>query len=255
MEARSFTCFDSASPEYTEAFHTFLSHTNQKEQALAWLDREVGALGRRGTAIDAGAGTGRLTAWLVERFGTVIGIEPNPTLAAEFHSTCPATRLIQETILAADPGTAADFVLCSHVFYYLPRQTWDANLLRLMSWLAPRGVLAVAIQNPETDCMRMIDHFVGGRFGLEELSPTARSAPGGPHRIRLDAVPARIRADDLATACRIAEFVLNSAPLKHPPAWAELEAYVARNFARPGGGYEMSCDQDFLRVEAVPSRG
>jgi hypothetical protein len=60
--------FDSTTPEYTRAFQTFLAHTDQKEQAMAWLDREVTALARRGTAIDAGAGTGKLTAWLVEHF-------------------------------------------------------------------------------------------------------------------------------------------------------------------------------------------
>lgn len=112
-----------------------------------------------------------------------------------------------------------------------------------------RGVLAVAIQNPETDCMRMIDHFVGGTFGLRELSATAESAPGGPYRVRLDTVPARISADDLLTACRIAEFVLNSSPLTRPPTWSELEDLRRDALRPPGGGYEMSSDQDFLRVE------
>lgn len=252
MEVRRFTCFDSASPEYTRAFRTFLSHTDQKEQALAWLDREVGALGRWGTAIDAGAGTGKLTAWLIERFATVIGIEPNATLAAEFHAACPRTKLIQEPILAAEPGAPADFVLCSHVFYYLPPETWEAHLLQPMGWLAPGEVLVVGIQNPETDCMRMVDHFIGGRFGLKALSATAETSPGGPYQVRLQTVPARIRTDGLPTACDVAEFVLNVLPMADPPAWADLEEYVARHFAPPGGGgYEFSCDQDFLRVELM----
>ena len=249
MAVRKVKCFDSTTSEYTRAFQTFLSHTDQKEQALAWLDREVSALGGRKVAIDAGAGTGKLSAWLRTRFGSVIGIEPNPSLAEEFRSTCPKLDLIQATILAAKPVVAADFILCSHVFYYLPRSEWEANLRQLIGWLAPGGVLAICIQNSGTDCMRMVDHFIGGRFRLSELSAAAESAPGGPYRVRLDTVPARIQTQEFATACEVAEFILNVLPMDDPPAWSDLENYVAKNFAC-AGGYEFSCDQEFLRVES-----
>lgn len=250
MGLRKVRCFDSTSPEYMKAFHTFLSNTDQKERALAWMESEVSALSQRRTAIDAGAGTGKLTAWLADRFSTVVGIEPNPSLAAQFHSTCPDVDLIPETILDGNPITASDFILCSHVFYYLPKTEWEANLQRLISWLAPGGVLAICIQNQETDCMRMVDHFIGGQFNLEELTTIANSTPGGPYRVRLDTVPARIRATDLPTACEVAEFILNVLPMNDPPTWSDLEEYVAKNFAH-SSGYEFSCDQDFLRVESL----
>lgn len=249
MDVRRIAVFDSATAAYTQAFQTFLAHTDQKDQAMQWLANEVQALPRRGVAIDAGAGTGKLTAWLLEHFGRVIGVEPNPTLADAFRATCPGTPLLQQTILDAQPEAAADFVLCSHVFYYLPRETWEDNLLRLISWLAPGGVLAITIQNGQTDCMRMLDHFLGGRFPLGTLAEAAQLAPGGPYQVRLDTVPAWIRTDDLPTACAIAEFMLNLLPIENPPEWAALEAYVAEHFAQPGGGYAFSCHQDFLRVE------
>jgi SAM-dependent methyltransferase len=240
--------FDSLTPEYSRAFHTFLAHTDQKEKALQWLDREVRSLPRRRTAIDAGAGTGKLTAWLADRFPTVIGVEPNPSLADEFRCACPTATLIPQTILAAEPGAAADFVLCSHVFYYIPREQWQTAARRLIGWLAPGGVLAIALQNPHTDCMRMVDHFLGERFDLGELAAAARSAPAGPYDVRLDTVEAHIRTEDLRTACAVAEFMLNLLPMPSPPTWVDLEGYVAGRFARPGGGYQFSCHQDFLRV-------
>lgn len=248
MQTRYVTNFDSATPEYTQAFHTFLAHTDQKDNALEWLRSEVGKLGRLETAIDVGAGTGKLTAWLADRFATVIGVEPNPSLAAEFRSTCPTATLIPTPILAVDPPRLADFVLCSHVFYYFPRTEWEATLRHLLRLLAPGGVLAVAIQNPDSDCMRMVHHFIGGRLDLRELVAAAESAPGGPYEVRVDTVAAHIRADDLPTASAVAEFILNVMPMPHPPLWADLEQYVARHFSRPGGGYQYSCDQDFLRV-------
>ncbi|WP_020474660.1 class I SAM-dependent methyltransferase [Zavarzinella formosa] len=240
--------FDSATPAYSRAFHTFLSHTDQKEKALGWLTHEIESLPRKDTAIDAGAGTGKLTAWLSERFKTVIGVEPNPTLADDFRTACPQAVLIPETILTAELGTPADFILCSHVFYYVPRPDWEATVRRLIGWLAPGGMLAIALQNPDTDCMRMVDHFIGGRFDLGELAAVAGSAPGGPFDVRLDTVQAHIQTDDLQTACEIAEFVLNVLPMPSPPLWSDLEAYVAARFARPEGGYRLSCHQDFLRI-------
>lgn len=253
MDVRRIAVFDSATPAYTQAFQTFLAHTDQKDQAMRWLTREVEGLARRGVAIDAGAGTGKLTAWLIERFGRVIGIEPNPTLAEAFRVACPATPLVQQTILEAEPAVAADFVLCSHVFYYLPGETWEGNLLRLISWLAPGGVLSITIQNAQTDCMQMLNHFLGQRFHLGALAEATHLAPGGPYRVRLDTVPARIRTADLPTACAIAEFMLNLLPIASPPAWDDLQAYVERNFAEVGGGYAFSCDQDFLRIERAES--
>jgi SAM-dependent methyltransferase len=248
MQSSHVTKFDSATPEYAKAFHTFLAHTDQKDKAMEWLEREVGALPRRETAIDAGAGTGKLTAWLTGQFATVIGVEPSPSLAAEFHSTCPTATLIPETILAANPGGSADFVLCSHVFYYFSRSDWEANLRQLISWLAPGGVLAIAIQNPDSDCMKMVRHFIGEPLDLRELAGAAESAPSGPHQVRVDTVEAHIRTEDLRTACEVAEFILNVLPMPNPPLRDQLERYVADRFSRPGGGYQFSCHQDFLRV-------
>jgi trans-aconitate methyltransferase len=239
--------FDPVTPEYTKAFHTFLAHTDQKEKALEWLDREVGALAQKRIAIDVGAGTGKLTAWLAKRFSTVIGLEPNPSLAAEFRTTCPTATLIPDTILAAAPGTSADFILCSHVFYYIPQQEWEAHVQRLISWLAPGGVLAITIQNPDTDCMRMVRHFIGRPLDLRELAAFV-SAPNGPYDVRLDTVEAYIRTEDLRTASEVAEFILNVLPMPNPPLWADLEKYVASHFSRPGGGYQYSCHQDFLAI-------
>lgn len=252
MQTSRVARFDSTTPEYTKAFQNFLAHTDQKEKAMEWLDREVQALPHRRIAIDAGAGTGKLTKWLADRFGRVIGIEPNPSLAGEFRTACPMAMLIPETVLAAKPQAAADFILCSHVFYYFARTEWEANIRQLTSWLAPGGLLAITIQNPNTDCMRMVQHFIGEPLDLRELIAVAESAPGGPYDVRLDTVQAHIRAEDLQTACEVAEFILNVLPMPDPPLRADLVEYVSRRFSRPTGDYQYSCHQDFLRIVRHP---
>ena len=174
-------------------------------------------------------------------------------MESELRTACPDAVVIAATIASASPPAAGDFVLCSHVFYHIPRSEWESTLLHLMGWLAPGGVLAVALQNPRTDCMRMVNHFLGGRLDLSELCPTA-NAEDGEFEARLETVPAHVRAPDLGTACEIAEFFLNDLPMPAPPRWEDLEHYVNEHFKQAEGGYQLSCHQDFLRVSRSVDR-
>lgn len=244
-EPRRVRSFASNSPEYHRAFQAFLDHTDQKDKAMDWLSRQVESLADRSVGIDAGAGGGKLTRWLLPRFQTVIAIEPNPSLVAELRAACPEAIVIPDVVAAASPPSRADFILCSHVFYYVPRDEWRQTLKTMKSWLAPGGVLAVALQNPGSDCMRMADHFIGGRFDLDELR---RATAADGCESHLETVPAHIQAPSLDVACRICEFVLNVFPMPWPPTWDDLARYVDEHFKQADGGYRWSCDQDFLKV-------
>ncbi len=238
--------FDSSSAEYHQSFKTFLSHTDQKDKALDWLRREINALPKRERMIDAGAGNGKLTSLFVKRFQSVTAVEPNPTLVADLQKACPTVQVVTGNILNAAVEGNADFVLCSHVFYYIPKKEWVAHLLTLLGWLTPGGVMAAAVQNPNTDCMQMARHFHGQQVDLTEL--VSASVATGQYESRIETVQASIVAPDLDTACRVAEFILNVFPFPKPVLWADLEEYVERNFRQPDGWYGLSCDQDFLRV-------
>jgi trans-aconitate methyltransferase len=242
--------FASNTPEYHTAFSTFLRHTDQKDKAIHWLTRQVDALDRRALMIDAGAATGKLTAWFIERFTSVVAIEPNPSLQAALRASCPTASVHTTGITDCSFPDTADFVLCSHVFYHIPKPAWSANVTRLMSWLAPKGVLAIALQNPNSDCSQMTAHFLGARFDLAELASTAVKL-GANFDVSLEAVKADIKTADRTTACAVAEFMLNVAPMPSPPLWSDLERYVESRFRRAEGGYQFSCDQDFLRIRRL----
>ncbi len=152
------------------------------------------------------------------------------------------------SIADARPGAAADFVLCSHVFYYVPPDQWRDTLHTLAGWLRPGGVLAIALQNHETDCMRMLRHFTGRQFDLGALGRSYASETAGAFDLRIDTVAAHVDTDSFASAYMIAEFMLNLLPLPTPPERAALERYVQNHFQQ-GGRYRFSCHQDFLRLE------
>jgi SAM-dependent methyltransferase len=242
--------FSSASKEFHKAFRTFLACTDQKEKAMAHLDQELAKLPRRTTFLDVGAGTGKLTAHFATQFKETIAIEPNPSLIAELRTNCPGVAIVEKPLGDAQVDAAADFVLCSHVFYYLPGNAWLESLKKMANWLAVDGVLAVALQNPNTDCMRMLHHFLGQRFDLGKLA-SQFSASGNDHvSVSLATVPAKIKTASFENAYTIAEFMLNLLHMPDPPFSSALEQYVQGHFNN-SGGYEFSCHQDFLWIKRL----
>jgi SAM-dependent methyltransferase len=240
--------YDSQSAAYQHAFQVFLDHTDQKARARDWLTHLLHRLPSRDLFLDAGAGNGKVTAWFSPHFQRTLALEPNPYLCEELRRSCPTAEVLPDPILAAQPTAAADLVLCSHVFYYIDGAEWMRHLEQLASWLAPDGVLVVVLQNHETDCMRLLEHFFGRRFDLSELGRQFEAARGDAHTVDLETVPAQVVTADFEAAYTVAEFILNLLPMPDPPARRELEEYVRKEFAAAGGGYRFSCDQDFLQI-------
>ncbi len=242
--------YDSSSSEYHRAFDVFLANTDQKIKAREWLSGLVAGLRYRRLLIDAGAGNGKVTAWFVGDFPRTIGIEPNPFLCEEFRRTCPTAEVLPQTIIDAQPSGSADLVLCSHILYYIDTAEWMPNLEKLVSWLAPDGVLVVVVQNHNTDCMRMLSHFFGYRFNLPELGQRFEALRGKQYRTEISTVPAEVSTTDFDSAFTIAEFMLNLLPMRDPPARNTLEAYVRGQLSNGEGGFRFSCDQDFLTIRS-----
>jgi SAM-dependent methyltransferase len=246
--------YDSQTKAYHDAFQVFLDHTDQKVNARAWLDRLVESIPSRRLFIDAGAGTGQTTAWLGTQFEQTMAIEPNPSLREDLRRSCPNAEIVPDTILnarLANPRLVdgiGDFVLCSHVLYYIEKSEWQLCLRHMASWLSPGGTLVVVVQNHETDCMQMLHAFLGKSFNLAAVAQQFEVEQGQHYTVERQLVPAHITAPDLAIACVIAEFMLNLHPIPDPPTRRTLEDYVRNHFANPTGGVRFSCHQDFLVV-------
>jgi hypothetical protein len=112
-------------PEYARAFGTFLTHTDQKVKTTGWLTDLVNGLASRRLFVDAGAGDGSMTAALAQSFDRTIALEPNSALRAELARRCPKAEIMEAPIGEAWITSPADFVLCSHVLYYIPQKRLD----------------------------------------------------------------------------------------------------------------------------------
>jgi hypothetical protein len=243
--------YDSQSREYHRAFQVFLDHTDQKLRTQEWLNRFVKTLSSRSVFIDAGAGNGKVTSWFVDAFDRTIAIEPNESLRAELRMNCPAVEVIADKILGANVLASGDLVLCSHVFYYIDGAEWLASLERLVSWLSSDGVSVVILQNHETDCMRMLEHFFGRRFDLKGLAGTFPSLKGDGYEVKIETVPAEVVTQNFETAYTIAEFMLNLLPGADRVTCNDLAEYVRRHFSSAPHGFRFSCDQDFLQIRRL----
>src|SRR5580704_14716936 len=148
-------------PEYAHAFGTFLTHTDQKTKAIGWLTDFVNGLRSHGLFVDAGAGEGSMTAALVKLFDRTIAIEPNSALRAELARRCPEAEIVEAPIREAGIASPADFVLCSHVLYYIQQSHWTDTLERLTSWLGAYGAAVVLLGNSNADVIVLPHDFFG----------------------------------------------------------------------------------------------
>ncbi|MBI1249465.1 methyltransferase domain-containing protein [bacterium] len=253
QQTESISVFSSGSAKYEEAFLAFLNHTDQKIQAKSKIAEVIDRLALpagEGKFIDVGAATGDVTAWFAPRFETTICVEPNTHFEASIRERCPEAEIIQKTILANDPHhlQGANFILCSHVLYYIEPPSRLANLTAMSSWLAPGGILLVILQQQTTDCMNMLKHFLHMDFDLPGLADQFASDHAETFDVSFEKADSHVITDNFGVAYQVAEFMLNLLPMDDPPPRSELEAYVKENFATAEGGYSFSCSQDFLVI-------
>ncbi|MEU0336757.1 class I SAM-dependent methyltransferase [Streptomyces sp. NPDC006193] len=233
---------------YRQALCRFLAGTDEKTTTHAYLEDVVQGLPARRVFLDVGPADGTTTRHLAPRFERTVCIEPSEPMRRALARTCPDADVVAEPVQQARIDAQADLALLSHVLYYVPRAQWAATVARIMTWLAPGGVLVVLLQNPDEACMRMVHHFTGLRFDLRELADELAALPpelvGGTE---LDVVPARYRSRDLREMLAVADFLL-SVPGGPSPAREAVEAYVQQHLRDGDGGYVMRHDQHALRV-------
>jgi Methyltransferase domain len=235
-------------PEYARAFGTFLTRTDQKTKTIGWLTNLVDGLQSHGLFVDAGAGDGSTTAALAKLFDRTIAIEPNSALRAELARRCPEAEIVEAPIGGARITSPADFVLCSHVLYYIPQNDWTETLERMTLWLGAYGSMVVLLANSNADAIALSREFFGKNF---DLSPAVQEfkARHDDFEILTHTLNCEVVVEDLESACTLTRFFLSDYP-----DWGKtitrrrIEEYVRSHFTHPRG-YRLSCDQDAVLLQ------
>lgn len=251
--------YSSETEKYQKSFETFLKYTNQKNQTKKKLDKLIKTLPKRNVFIDVGAGNGEITSRYNGRsseleFAQTIAIEPNSNLCQKLRLNCPNTQIIPQSIEQVNLSTLADFIVCSHVFYYVYKSAWLSRLEKLVSWLNNDGLLVLILQNYKSDCMKMIYKFIGKYYNLIALKDRFAKSHPQQYDVTMDFVEATVNVPNFEEAYTIAEFMLNNFTIpKPPPLRRDLQDYLQQNCLNKEGIYRLSCHQDFLIIRKLPS--
>lgn len=109
------------------------------------------ASGRRGRALDIGAGGGEFAYLLGRTTGlAVTGIEPNEGYAGHARRMLGLDLVVSPLDEALPAGGSFDLVTMFHVLEHM--RDPGAALARIASWLAPGGVAVVEVPNVEATC-------------------------------------------------------------------------------------------------------
>ncbi len=117
--------------------------------------------------LDLGAGTGKLTALLLELGAEVTAVEPDPAMLTELSRRMPTVRALSGNAEAIPlPDAAVDAVLAGNAMHWFDMDVAGPELARV---LAPGGVL-VGMWN-------VVDNRLDWVAGLERVSGSAAIGP------------------------------------------------------------------------------
>lgn len=220
------------SVEYAEAFATLLRCYGSREHLYSMLRELLVDIPSDAAAIDWGAGSGDLTRVLLERTRNVYAVEPSPKMRETLAAKCPAAHLIDGTIMSADLPCLAHVAVLSHVLYHVPDHQWGAHVIRAANFLAPEGVLLVALKAPDTGCNRMLEHFGAPPFDLfAGLSRVVRWHK--EFEFSFSHSPHALRATSWEDTLQVARFVMadrSEDSYSWRPTEAQFQDYVRTHF-------------------------
>lgn len=146
--------------EYKRQLALFVRCSTDKGIELTRLGEVIAGIRRRRNFMDIGAGGGDLTIPLSQSFRQTTVVEPNKKQADFLRRRCPQFNVIESGWEEADLGSNLfDFILCSHVLYYIAGENWLSSLEKMYGHLEDGGVLAVVLQSPLGEMAKFFNQF------------------------------------------------------------------------------------------------
>jgi SAM-dependent methyltransferase len=117
--------------------------------------------------LDLGAGTGKLTATLIELGYDAIAVEPDAAMLAELRSTLPGVRAVPGSAEAIPlPDSSVDAVIAGHAMHWFDMDLAGPEIARV---LVPDGILA--------GLWNVVDNRIDWISALEQIGGQAALGP------------------------------------------------------------------------------
>jgi SAM-dependent methyltransferase len=220
--------------------------------AVEWALRPVSG-GQRVRLLDLGAGTGKLTASLLE-FGEVVAVEPDEDMLGELRSRFPEA---QARVGAAEdiplPDSSVDAVLVGQAWHWFDH---DRALPEIARVLRSGGVLAVLWNNED----RRVDWVPGfwdalhwdRRIPAVEGTHRLPALPGHPafalsdHSLHPN--PVRTTTEALLRSVATQSWILIAEPERREHTLGRVRDYLAARPETSSGEFELPLVTDVLRA-------
>jgi trans-aconitate 2-methyltransferase len=136
------------------------------------------SLDKAGLLYDLGCGPGNSVELLLRRFpgARVIGLDTSDAMLAQARLRAPEARFVKQDIAEWAPEAAPDLIFANAALQFLPDH--HALFPRLMSYLAPGGVLAAQMPNTARESSHALMRMVAAEGPWSaRLVPIAKTRP------------------------------------------------------------------------------
>lgn len=156
--------------EYKRQLRLFAMSSTEKGIELLKIGEIIAGLKKRGKFLDIGAGGGDIAIPVSQSFDETTIVEPNEKQASMLKRRCPHFRIYNDCWENIDLGSGRyDFILCSHVLYYIEEDKWLATIEKMYNHLEDDGCIAVVLQSPMGEVARFFNQFTRYDVNILEL--------------------------------------------------------------------------------------
>ncbi len=232
--------------EYQRQLNLFCNSSTEKGIELTRIGEIMAGLKQRGKFLDVGAGGGDLTIPISQSFPKTTVVEPNREQIAYFHRRCPHFHLVEKDFREVDlQGEHFDFILCSHVLYYIQEGTWMSCIEKMHNHLSPGGSLAIVLQSPLGEVADFFNAFTSYDVNILGLWQDLIHKYGDKE-ITVRYFANEIWTENLEDMTDIGLFLLIDSRFRRKR--EEIRDYFEKNHCVPGG-YRLRQDVILLAVK------
>jgi SAM-dependent methyltransferase len=235
---------------YRKQLELFIRCSTDKRIELVRIGEVIADLRHRRRFLDVGAGSGDLTIPLAQTFRETSIVEPNTAQIEFLRRRYPDFKLHNTTWSEADlGGERFDFILCSHVLYYLDTADWMPSIDKMRAHLEADGRLAIVLQSPIGELADFYNRFA--HFDVDILGLWRQLIHSfGDRAVDVRYFINEIWTDNLDDMVEIGLFLLIDRNFR--ARCDEIRDYFARHH-RHGDGYRLKQDEVLLVVRPQSS--
>src|SRR4030042_6383927 len=236
--------------EYQRQLNLFSRSSTEKGIELVKIGEIISGLAKRKYFLDIGAGGGDLTIPVSQSFDETTIVEPNVKQADFLKKRCPHFNIYNDFWENIDLSPRRfDFILCSHVLYYIEEGQWITTIEKMYAHLEEGGRIAVVLQSPGGEVADFFNQFTRYDVNILELWRDLILRYGD------DAIEVRyflneIWTDNLDNMVTIGLFLLLDRSFK------EHEEKIRQYFEshhKMQGGYRIKQDEILLIIKKIES--